>query len=231
MLEWVDALGLPPGASVLDAGCGAGAATVELARRGFAVQAVDASREMVEIASQRVAHEGLTDAVTVAFADVYALPYPDGTFSLVVALGVLPWLESPEHAIAEMARLVAPGGHVILTADNRLRLNWLVEPAENPFAAPLKYAWRAVRRYRSERSSPISRLHSPKTVHRMLAGAGLEPERWATVGFGPFTFRWRPIFSDQTGLALDRALGRLAQRWFRPLRRAGSHYTVSARRP
>jgi SAM-dependent methyltransferase len=231
VLEWVDALGLPTGARVLEAGCGAGGTTIELARRGFAVEAVDASREMVEIASQRVAEEGLADAVTVLLGDVNALPFPNGTFSLIVALGVLPWLHSPGLAIDEMARVVARGGHVILSADNRLRLNWLVEPAENPLAAPLKYGWRVARRHRSERSSPIPRLHSPKTVDRMLAGAGLEPERRATVGFGPFTFRWRPIFSDRTGLALDRALGRLAQRRFRPLLRAGWHYIVSARRP
>jgi SAM-dependent methyltransferase len=231
VLDWVDALDLPPGSRVLDAGCGAGLATVELARRGFAVESTDSSADMVELTSRRVVEEGVGEAVAVRVADVHSLPYPDGSFALVIGLGVLPWLHSPERAIEELARVLEPGGHLIVTADNRLRLNWLVEPAESPLVVPAKYAWRAGRRIRGAASpAAVSRLHTPARVDRMVVAAGLEPERRTTVGFGPFTVFWRPVFGDRAGHALARWLGRLAENAVPQLRRTGWHYVVCARR-
>jgi SAM-dependent methyltransferase len=259
VLEWVDALALPAGSRVLEVGCGAGLATVELARRGFSLTSTDASGDMVELASRRVAEsgvgggdaggvgvgDGVGDGVSVSVADVHALPYPSGSFALVVGLGVLPWLHSPERAVEELARVLAPGGHAIVTADNRLRLNLLVEPAESPLVVPLKYAWRvarrAARRARGRagghghgngtgQQSAVSRLHTPRRVDRMLVDAGLQPVRRTTVGFGPFTVLWRPVLGDRAGLLLDHRLGRLAERRVPRLRRTGWHYVVCARK-
>src|SRR5918995_2976728 len=50
-LAWIDALGLAPGSKVLEVGCGAGFATLELARRGYAVHSSDSSADMVALAS------------------------------------------------------------------------------------------------------------------------------------------------------------------------------------
>jgi SAM-dependent methyltransferase len=229
-LAWIDALDLRRGANVLEVGCGAGWATLELARRGFAVQSTDSSADMVSLASRVVADGGHGDDVAVHVADVHDLPHADGCFELVVALGVLPWLHSPQRALEQIGRVLAPGGHAIVSADNRLRLNGLVEPAESPLVVLPKYGWRAVRRLRGQRrTGAASRLHEPARVDRWLVAAGLEPERRTTVGFGPFTVFWRPVLPDRTGIRLHRALGRGAEQ--RPrLRRHGWHYLVSARR-
>jgi hypothetical protein len=112
-----------------------------------------------------------------------------------------------------------------------LRLNGLTEPAESPIVTPPKYAWRALRTLRGHRrSGAVSRLHTPRRVDRWLVDAGLEPERRTTVGFGPFTFFWRPMLSARLGVRLHLFLGRLAERRLPALRRHGWHYLVGARK-
>jgi SAM-dependent methyltransferase len=228
-MAWIDALGLDPGAKVLEVGCGAGFATLELASRGYDVLATDSSPDMVALASQQIAEAGLD--VPVSACDVHDLPFAAESFELVLALGVLPWLHSPERALGEIARVLAPGGHAIVSADNRLRLNGLVEPAENPIFVPAKYA-RRVARAASGRPGlgAVVRLYTPRRVDRWLVAAGLEPERRTTIGFGPFTVYWRSFLSDQTALRLHRGLDHLAEHRVPRLRRHGWHYLVSARK-
>lgn len=230
VLAWVDAMGLPPGAEVLEIGCGAGHATVELARRGLAVASTDSSPEMVARAAERIAAAGLDDVVRLGTADAHALAYPDRRFALVVALGVLPWLHTPERALSELARVLAPGGHAIVTADNRLRLNALVEPLQNPLVTPVRQVRRAVLGGRRPSGGPAWRMDSPRRVDRMLRAAGLEPQRRATLGYGPFTFLLRPVLPDRAGLRLHLRLRGLAARHPRTIRRAGWHYAVCAER-
>ena len=232
VLSWIDELRLPPGSRVLEVGCGAGLATVELARRGYIVESTDSSAEMVELAAHQLAQAGFSGSVTVGLADVHALPHPSGSFTLALALGVLPWLHTPEGALDELARVLAPGGHLIVTADNRLRLNMLVEPVENPLVVPFKYARRIVKRLRGRRSPGyLFRLHTPSQVDRLLTAAGLEPLRRTTIGFGPFTIFGRPVLGDRFGLILHRRLERLAEAAVPQLRRMAWHYIVAARKP
>lgn len=230
-LAWIDALPLGPGARVLEVGCGAGLATLELAQRGFAVTSTDSSPEMVARASRRIAQAALAADVVVSVADVHELPHASSSFDLVLALGVLPWLHSPPRALEELSRVLAPGGHAIVSADNRLRLNGLVEPAESPLVTPAKHLWRAVRGLRGQaRSGAVSRLYTPARVDGWLVAAGLRPERRTTIGFGPFTFFWRPVLRDETGRRLEVRLDRLSARRATWLRRHGWHYLVLARR-
>ncbi len=232
-LRWVDDLRLPPGARVLEVGCGAGLATLELARRGFAVTSTDSSADMVAVASERAAAAGLGGSVDLTVADVHALPFASGTFSLVFALGVLPWLHSPQRGLEELARVLLPGGHAVITADNRLRLGLrlkapLLMVIKSRPLVPIKMAWRTWRRRASPGAGGVRQLHTPAEVDRMLLSAGLQPTRRTTVGFGPFTLLERSG-SERLGLWLHRGLGRLAWRVPR-LRGAGWHYLVCAGR-
>src|SRR5207302_2880217 len=78
-LGWVEELGLPPGAAVLDAGCGAGLMTLALAQRDLTVSACDSSGEMVERLRAGLAAQG-AGGVTVLQADAHTLPFPGGSF-------------------------------------------------------------------------------------------------------------------------------------------------------
>jgi SAM-dependent methyltransferase len=230
VLAWVDALRLPSGAEVLEVGCGAGVATVALARRGLAVESTDSSPDMVARTADRVAAAGLAGAVRLGAADAHDLPHAGGRFALVLAVGVLPWLHSPERAISELARVLAPGGHAIVTADNRWRLNALVEPVQSPLVGPLRLLWHVVRPRRPRSPAATARMHSPRRLDRMLRGARLAPSRRITLGYGPFTFLGRAILPDGPGLRLHLRLKRLATRRVLGLEWTGWHYVVCAKR-
>jgi len=229
-LRWIDALALPQGARVLEVGAGAGLATVEVARRGFEVHSTDSSAGMVALASRHVAEADLEGKAEVTISDVHALPVADASFQAVLALGVLPWLHSPERGLSEISRVLAPGGRVVLSADNRLRLNALVEPVENPLVVPAKYAWYAFKRLRGRRREALAHLHTPRRVDSWLIEAGLSPARRATIGFGPFTAMSRPVLSQRAGIRLHRSIGEIASHRAPRLRRHGWHYLVCARK-
>lgn len=226
VLERVAELRLSAGARVLELGCGAGLLTVELARRGYAVQAVDASISMVELTERRLAEADLTARCRAQAGDVHRLSSTFEDFALVIAVGLLPWLHQPDQVLAEIARVLQPGGHLVLTADNRARLSTLVDPRANVLLTPLKRLRRRLRPRTVEAAR--SRLHFPSHVNAMVRSAGFELDRTSSVGFGPFSLWGRPLFSDATGIRLHCRLQALADRGVPVVRLSGWHYLLSA---
>ncbi|HEY5188286.1 MAG TPA: methyltransferase domain-containing protein [Solirubrobacteraceae bacterium] len=228
-LAWVRELGLPESAQALDAGCGAGLMSVALAGEGLQVTATDSSPQMVALTTQRATAEGLSDRVEVERADAHQLPCASGAFSLVLALGLLPWLSDPAAAVAELTRVLAPGGWLLLTADNERRLNRLVEPKESPLLAPLKEARRGLRQTAGRQPAGAQAYrHRSEDVDGLLRAAGVEPVKRTTVGYGPFTFLSRPALTNRAGTRLHLALEHAAARHPR-LRTGGWHYVVLGR--
>jgi SAM-dependent methyltransferase len=231
VLAWVDSLALPRPAHALDAGSGAGFMSIALAQRGYAVDAVDASTGMVALTSRHVEEEGLADKVTARVADVHALPFDTGSHALVVALGVIPWIEAPARAVAELARVLAPGGHLILTADNRARLNAILDLRASPYLARLRQAKHALRRRGRPPSGTLFRFHWPSTVDAMVADAGLDTMARRTTGFGPFSLMGRRMLDQDAGIRAHRRLQDWADAGVPGLRGTGAHYLVHASKP
>jgi SAM-dependent methyltransferase len=219
-LDWIDRLGLAPGSRVLDVGCGSGVTATALARRGLDVVATDSVAPMLRLARSR-------GAVEVARSDAHALPFTTGTFDLVVALGVLPWLHSPGCALEEMARVARPGGYVLANVDNLWRLTDLLDPRLNPL---LRRPRRVLRRaLLGARSGVHDKSHTIREFDNLLHGCGLHRELAACFGFGPFTFLGRDILPPRTGVSVDRALQACADRRVPLLRSTGAAYMVLAR--
>ncbi len=101
----------PPGARVLEAGCGTGAQTVILARHSPDAQflAIDRSAESLARARAAVDEAGCTN-VRFAQADVFALPYPDGDFDAGFVCFLLEHVADPPAALAGLRRVLRPGG-------------------------------------------------------------------------------------------------------------------------
>ena len=105
---------IPPGAVVLDVGCGAGTDLLLAARRtgpGGRAIGVDMTEEMRRRAAQGAAAAGLTN-VEVRDGDATRLPVDDASIDVVISNGVLNLVPEKERAIAEIARVLRPGGRV-----------------------------------------------------------------------------------------------------------------------
>jgi SAM-dependent methyltransferase len=102
------------GTRALDVSCRNGEVMRELAARGFEVRGTRFERGLPPI-------EGLP--VDEGVDLIRGLPYPDESFDLVVITEVLEHLENHRAAIAELARVLRPGGHLVLTTPNIMRLD------------------------------------------------------------------------------------------------------------
>ncbi|WP_105036583.1 methyltransferase domain-containing protein [Cryobacterium aureum] len=102
---------LRAGRMLLDVGCGPGTITVDLARRlaPARVVGIDAASDIVERAAGLAADEGVHNA-SFQVGDVYALDFADATFDIVHAHQVLQHLANPIAAMAEIRRVLRPGG-------------------------------------------------------------------------------------------------------------------------
>jgi ubiquinone/menaquinone biosynthesis C-methylase UbiE len=96
----------------LDVGCGTGFLSLELSRRGHRVVGVDLAPTMLELAGQKAQAQGL--AVRFEAADAENLPYPAGSFDLVISRHVLWTLPHPQAAVDDWLRVLRPGGRLAI---------------------------------------------------------------------------------------------------------------------
>jgi D-aspartate ligase len=233
-LRWVDRLQLPEGAPVLEVGSGAALTSVVLAERGLQVQAIDPAPSMLALTRRQAAEAGVGSRLHVTRGDVHALPYVDGTFYFVLALGVIPWLHSSSEAVREMARVLRPGGHLLLNADNRARLSHLVDPRFNPMLEPARQAVKSgllALGLRRPADRPVATFHRLDEFDRLITVAGLERVAGSTYGFGPFTFLGRELLPPGAGVKLHGWLQKWAERDLPVLRSTGAQCFIIARKP
>jgi demethylmenaquinone methyltransferase / 2-methoxy-6-polyprenyl-1,4-benzoquinol methylase len=102
-----------PDGSVLDVATGTGAVAIELVRqKGCRVVGIDQSPEMLAGAQARVEAAGLSDRITLVEGGAEQLPFPDGAFDALTFTYLLRYVEDPGATLAELARVVRPGGVV-----------------------------------------------------------------------------------------------------------------------
>jgi ubiquinone/menaquinone biosynthesis C-methylase UbiE len=136
------------GRRILDAGCGSGPLFAALRDRGAIVTGFDKSAGMLELARRR-----LGDDADLQVADLGSpLPFPDSTFDAVTASLVLHYLEDWGPALAELRRVLKPGGRLIVSVDH-------------PFAVDLMYPRR--------RHSSLHPRSPPEAVRFLRSSAPL----------------------------------------------------------
>ncbi len=174
------------GLRVLDVGAGDGAYALALASRGARVTALDRSVPAVRAAASRARRE--STALAVVAGDASHLPLDDGCFDLVVAVTALCFVAGPLAAVAEMGRVLRPGGRLVLGELGA----WS--------------AWAAWRRIRGWLGAPIrrdTRFFTARELRRTACAAGLVPGRVRGAVFYP------PLGVAAAALApLDLLLGR-----------------------
>jgi SAM-dependent methyltransferase len=117
------------GRRVLDAGCGSGPLLAALRDRGAIVTGIDKSAGMLELARRR-----LGDDADLQVAELGCpFPFPDGTFEDVTASLVLHYLEDWGPALAELRRVLKPGGRLIVSVNHPFAENlWHREAGQEP---------------------------------------------------------------------------------------------------
>lgn len=118
----VERAGIAKGDRVIDVGCGTGNAALHAARRGARATGVDPAARLLDVARFRAAQGGL-DAAFVQ-GDAASIPLPDGTADVVLSVFGVIFAPDPVGAAAEMVRVSAPAGRILVTA-------WVPEGAIN----------------------------------------------------------------------------------------------------
>jgi ubiquinone/menaquinone biosynthesis C-methylase UbiE len=212
---------------LLAIGCAAGGEIPPLRAMGFELVGIDIVDGMLRSAQQRFSAD---PGVTFCQADIEHLPFADGSFDHVLCLGVLEYVPAYGPSVAEMNRVVRPGGRVLISVPSRLSayetsLRW----AEASVAPAVRFAKRVVQRVLGR---PASAGNVPRH-HRNLCHPDRLRELLSTYGFTPggdaFTaFFFYPL--DRLSQTVFESLARVLEplRTVPGVRRLASQYLVVA---
>jgi SAM-dependent methyltransferase len=102
------------GSRVLEAGCGSGGVTLELAKRGTHATLLDISKTSIQVSARRFARADTPGAFVQG--DLFALPFRDDSFDCVWNAGVIEHflLDQQRTALSEMVRVCKPGGRIVI---------------------------------------------------------------------------------------------------------------------
>jgi SAM-dependent methyltransferase len=106
--EFVRRTAIQRGSRILDVACGTGNVSIPAARAGARVTGVDIATNLLDQARRRASREGLN--IDFEEGDAEALPYPDGSFDVVLSMFGAMFAPRPERVAAELIRVVKPGG-------------------------------------------------------------------------------------------------------------------------
>lgn len=214
---------------VLDVGCGAGVTALELARVGCDVSGVDIAPGMIERATAQMqqleAQSGQTLLCEFRVVSAEALPYPDASVDVLLALGLLANIRDAAPALAELRRVLKPDGLLLLTMPNLIALDVLLAlPLSLPLFANATRFRRPLRMLGNIGRRLLRR--PPKSADDIRFGYSVLPWRYARrlqgAGFGAVTadaLTFGPIMPFGLRLLNDAQTKRISERVYNWSRR------------
>lgn len=166
------------GKRLLEIGTGLGTDFLGFVRAGARATGIDLTETAVELVRRRLELEGLSAETCVA--DAEALPFPDDSFDLVYSWGVLHHTPSPEVALAEVRRVLAPGGEARIMLYSRR--SWFACGAWVRFALLTGRPWLSIADAISRNvESPGTKAYTQAELEALFAAfESVRYERWVT---------------------------------------------------
>jgi 2-polyprenyl-6-hydroxyphenyl methylase/3-demethylubiquinone-9 3-methyltransferase len=167
------------GKRVLDYGCGAGLFTAYAARQGAkAIVGVDAEETALAAARLLVDQEGGSPACSFIRSDRFPRFADTTRFDLVLLKDVIEHVDDDESLIVAAAAALIPGGRLVLSTQNALSLNYIIEGSYNRL-------WLGRRDWMGWDPTHL-RFYTPMILNRKLQKAGLKSFSWRSVYLIPY---------------------------------------------
>jgi SAM-dependent methyltransferase len=166
-VQFLDRLGVAPGARLLDVACGSGQLALIAARRGAKVTGVDIAANSIAVARNRAAAEKLDAQFDEG--DAEALPYPDESFDVVATIFGAMFAPRPEVVAAELLRVCRSGGTIAMA-------NWTKEGF-------IGQMFKTFARFIAPPGMPAPVLWGDESVVRERFGAGVAQLRLTRVHY------------------------------------------------
>lgn len=186
-----------PGSWVLDVGTGTGLVASELARRNLRVLGLDQSPAMIGRAAVAVREAGIQEQVRLVLGQAQALPFPDEAFDSLTFTYLLRYVDDPGATLAELARVLRPGGTMAALEfheprDPWLRAGWLgYTRAVLPAAGWLRsQAWFRTGRFLGRSISDFYGRYPVPVQVRWWQEAGVRRVRTKLMSMGAAVITW-----------------------------------------
>jgi ubiquinone/menaquinone biosynthesis C-methylase UbiE len=185
--DFLAAAGLPPpGAEILDLGTGTAQIPIELCRAapGLHILGIDLAENMLGLARRNVDRAGLRQ-ISLERVDAKRLPYAEGRFAAVMSNSIVHHIPEPRQALAEAARVTAPGG-LLFVRD-------LLRPDDDATVARLvdAYAAGANRQQRAMFEASLRAALSLDEIGSLVADLGFDPQTVAATSDRHWTWSAR----------------------------------------
>jgi SAM-dependent methyltransferase len=197
---------LPPGAKILDVGCGTGEHLKRARTHGLSATGLEPAPSMIEIARRNVPDARIEQGVATE------LPFGDGEFDAIIQVEVLRYLHRDDirKALREAHRVLRPGGTLLVTLVNRWALDGFY----------LRQRSRQLLKRRAfDEVNPFCEFFSPGQAERELRAAGFAVARTEGRLFAPLRIAYKlvPSLGRRLAASLERLDDRLhTRRWTRP---------------
>lgn len=208
---------MPPGSKILDVGCGPGEIAAKLIECGYEVWGVDVAEPMILRARIRCGSDRFR------VGDIESIPFPDSTFDAVVCLAVIEYLDSDEAALAQIRRVLKPGGRAVIAAPNAIaplqnidRACFTAHQQGTSLARSIKacLSKRAVPQVESLPDQSRGRRYSRRKLVRALRSFGFSAEETLCYGWGWYRTNLLATAANVASKSMERigelALGRNA---------------------
>jgi len=202
---------------LLEVGCGPAVMMPDLLAMGFDADGIDVSGEMVRRGRQRMAGHPLERRCRLDVGDVERLAFPDAEFDAVLCMGVLEYLPGNTRALAEISRVLRPGGVAVFSMPNG---SSAYHRARSAYGGARKLARKL--RGKSEPASAVSYNRCiPSRFGGDLAAVRMRPLESRACNFIFFPLH---ELAPRASLALNRALLPFSSSFAGPL--LGAQYLV-----